>query len=505
VRLKPILGIKPITYVPLLLALALFLLLFLLFIYPGLKNYGSEITFRSVPPGAEVVIDGVRVGATPVTSFVEAGERTLLLRYPGFREEERNIEVGGRLFGSLFWKRRDRLSATLEPFSPAELATNRSEQFARWALGGAGNAAFQVPPLLSETARALGAFSEDSESREAGRELLRTGRYHLATSTQLKDLTRGTILFNGGGGPSPLGMSRSVLELIQPANNSQGSWALQRILERTLPAGISDSFREGGWYESDREAPVIVAPRSGAENLPVSITLEGMRFRRVEAEGGAFLMLQREVTRGDYAGFIADRPAWGPDNRQELLEAGSVTEDYLADWGAPLSPEEPIRFVSWFAADAFARWLTSRLHATNPAYRGRLVARLPLEAEWRVVAGREGAPNSSEAAPARITFESEGERPYPVAAGRLSEAGFYDIYGNLWEWSADWYTPSPEAALLEDPGAPPAAGAERVVQGGSFANSERDLSGTIRGSQPPSWCSPYLGFRLVLSVPEEEL
>lgn len=505
VRLKPILGVKPESYLPVLLGLGLLVLLFLLLVYPGLRAYGTEVTFRSSPAGAEVIVDGVRLGATPVTSFVEAGEHTLILRYPGFREKERGITTSGRLLGSLFSKRKQVISTTLDPTAPGELAARRAEDFARWALGGAGNAAFQVPPILAETARALGAFSDDPDTFEAGRELLRSGRYHLATSTQLKDLLRGTLLFNGAGGPTPLGLSRSVLELIQPAKDSQSAAAMQLILDRTLPEALRGGFRAGGWYDSERELSSPPVASSGSGTLPSTIAVEGMTFRRIEAGESSFLMLDREVSRERYATFLLDRPVWRPENRQELLAAGSATEDYLADWGSPISSGEPVRFVSWFAADAFARWLTTRLHATNPAYRDRLEARLPREAEWRVAAALEGAPGSDVSAPARITFESDGERPYPATAARRSDAGFYDLYGNLWEWSGDWYTPSPEASELEQPPAPPIAGAERVVQGGSFANSERDLTGDLRGSQPPRWCSPYLGFRVVIAPVQEEI
>ena len=84
VRLKPIVGVRPVTYVPILLGLAVAVILFLVLRYPGIRNYGSEVTFRCAPAGAEVIVDGTRLGATPFTRFVEAGKHEAIIRYPGF-------------------------------------------------------------------------------------------------------------------------------------------------------------------------------------------------------------------------------------------------------------------------------------------------------------------------------------------------------------------------------------------------------------------------------------
>ncbi|MFP4535605.1 MAG: SUMF1/EgtB/PvdO family nonheme iron enzyme [Spirochaetaceae bacterium] len=501
VRLKPVFGIKPESYVPILLGVGLLLLLFLLLIYPGVRNHGSEVTVRSTPAGSEVVVDGVRLGATPVTRFVPAGEHRLSIHYPGYEVREVELPVRGRLFGTLFVPRKQRITVTLTPLDPEELAAERAEDFARWALAGAGSAAFQVPPIIAETGRALGAYPEHRDSVIAGRGLLRTARYHIASSTQLKDLTRGTVLMNGLGGPSPLGVTRSVLELVQPANDSPGSAALQTILDRTLPDSLASRFREGGWYEESRSLPLDGSAGEGENPAPPELTVAGMPFRRTDG----VLMMEREVTRGDFARFLEDTPAWRLENREELVEAGTVTKEYLADWDENGRSEEPIRYVSWHAAAAFADWMGERLEESYPEYRGELAARLPRVTEWRTAAATEPRPGSGENGPGRITFESEGETPSPIGRERRSGAGFYDLYGNLWEWGAEWYTPSPEAKYLAGSSEAQIGGAERVVQGGSFANTLRELSGEPIGSQPPSWCSPYLGFRLVLAPTEEEL
>ena len=73
VRLRPIAGLAPGTYLTLLYGAALLALLFLVAVYPGLRFNGSLITFSSSPPGAAVYLDGRFAGTTPVTSRAAAG------------------------------------------------------------------------------------------------------------------------------------------------------------------------------------------------------------------------------------------------------------------------------------------------------------------------------------------------------------------------------------------------------------------------------------------------
>ena len=42
-------------------------------------------------------------------------------------------------------------------------------------------------------------------------------------------------------------------------------------------------------------------------------------------------------------------------------------------------------------------------------------------------------------------------------------------------------------------------GSEKVIRGASWANEEELIKISTRGSQPPEWCTPYLGFRVILS------
>ncbi len=137
---------------------------------------------------------------------------------------------------------------------------------------------------------------------------------------------------------------------------------------------------------------------------------------------GDCLVAGRPATNADYAGFIADggyrRPElWLSDgwavSRREGWEAPLYWERDDGTSGAwleygwrglrPLDPAQPVRHVSYYEADAFARW------------RG---ARLPTEAEWEAAADSLGGRGSNWEWTASAYLPYPGYRAYP---GALSE------------------------------------------------------------------------------------
>jgi ergothioneine biosynthesis protein EgtB len=140
----------------------------------------------------------------------------------------------------------------------------------------------------------------------------------------------------------------------------------------------------------------------------------------------------------------------------------------------PLNPAAPVGHVSYYEADAFARWCG---------------ARLPLESEWeqaareRTIAGNLLEDWTLEALPSQTDTS--------VAEDQL--------FGDLWEWTA--------SAYLAYPGFRPAPGAvgeyngkfmcnQFVLRGGSFATSASHLRATYRNFFPPHARWQFMGIRL---------
>jgi len=297
-----------------------------------------------------------------------------------------------------------------------------------------------------------------------------------------------------------------------------------------IPGG---TFRMGSDRHYAEEAPAHDVTVSGfwIDRTPVT----NRQFRKFVNETGYVTFAELKPNADDYPGALphmlkAGSLVFSPPKHPVDLRDWSQwwAFKFGANWRRPYGPrssisgrdDHPVVHVAYRDAEAYAKWAGKDL---------------PTEAEWEFAArggfdgaefawGDEFTPGGQHRAntwqgnfPHENRCEDGFDRTSPVTAFPPNRYGVYDMIGNVWEWTSDWYAPQHQAdaskacCVPENPRGAPEEGSydprqplikipRKVIKGGSHLcapNYCRRYRPAARHAEAVDTSTSHLGFRCI--------
>lgn len=453
VRLPEILGMRPGKYIFILSVIIVMLAVFLILYLPGIVNGGRWVQFTSEMTDVGVFVDGrYTASTTGQRVFIQSGTHEVTYIKNSTVAGSSSLDVDHPVFGTLFVRRTLDVPVTITA-DESELYQGIKEETLEGLVAYSAvleyDRFYNYRPLLTSYAKDVAALGLKDVSND-----FYIFSLFVTSEKMLDDLKQAMEILDDNG----ISYRTADVEEIQSLINGEIPSAAATETPRIVPE------KDGDWFVYPA-SEVSMGADTGSYNT--------LSFR---TNTDAFAIARECVSEYDYALFVEANPYWAKSNLATLIADGMVDEYYLE--GVTLSTSYhslvPVRNISWYAADAYTRWLSE---TTGEKYR------LPTEAEWYLAAvSAEGKPY------ARSLVSTETGSSTPSS-----------MLGGLWEMTSTSYIPLARSQH-ESYSAYELPFTDVIVKGGSYINDSSSVNEETVGVMDRSTTSDYCGFRLVKEI-----
>ena len=293
-------------------------------------------------------------------------------------------------------------------------------------------------------------------------------------------------------------------------NRKQHRWWLAGLVSVgcLIPLLASGQSLSGGPDATEQEEAESGAGQERLEPPDGYVLIPPGRFQQgsPETEEG------RQSIEGPQREVTISRPFWLKRTVVTQEEWEDLMGNNPSSFSSLCGLDCPVEQVSWYDAVEYVNRLSER-EGLESCYEGSGDSirfkgldcegyRLPTEAEWEYAAraGTRGPRYRNLVQIAWYRGNTAGHTR-PVGQMRRNRFGLYDIIGNVWEWTNDWFGEYESEDLTDPEG--PSTGTGRVLRGCSWLRSPEDCRAAYRYILSPSYSDDRIGFRPARSVPPE--
>ncbi len=466
VALPKVGSLRPGVYILTLAIVVIVLIIFLIGFLPGILKSGKYVNFTSNIDNVGVYVDGEYLSGTPTQSFIESGEHRIIYKKASQIVAKETIKVSHPVFLTTFIRRYQDVNLELNTLESEkiekiinfdiQLIINQSSilQF---------SSVTNYIPYFSHYAKDAIAFNL---SEERIKKDLNLASSFISSIEMLEDAKEAYRSLNIEYGNS--------LKLAQKVFEEEGTMigeSFKDVEVKTLPSSLK--VGNDAVISMLKIDPVSFVMGDETYSTFPNVNEVGIKANLTDS----VYISKTPVSNYLYSLFVVENPTWSKSNKTTLINKGLVDDNYLE--GISLSPTypslEPIRNISYYAAEAFTSWLSEKTN--RDVY-------IPSEKEW------------SAASLASTNYINNSYSTSLVSTASYDNQ-FDLMLGGVWEFTSTPYFPLSRLVenredLINDINNN--YNCDIIVKGGSLLNSSININNV--GVMEKSACFEYMGFRI---------